>query len=320
MESRITPIIGILVGHPVPIAHVAVNPQPLPPGALLQFDPLPDVNSIQLGPIGQPPGPNPNPIQVQGTLLEFVNPSGTGGGGAGLFTANYSLQETVNESLTLPGPGLGQSGALLATINFTGQWQGVIELPGQAIWSASATFAGQGMVSGPLHVPPAGTTAIDIMSFVTHMTMTETERPLSPLGGIMSKTVGWLSQTTLDSAGSFRVTAYPPGPPTYPPGPQNIPLAQQDQVSEILHPPGTSTSPVQIAAVYNTNGDEVLAAFLSGSPTAPLVVGGTTQCHDQLNETITFPPGPTNGGTTQTLNEGFDMLGDFFNMKLEPGL
>jgi hypothetical protein len=317
LEDRVTPIIGILVGHPVPLVHVAVNPQPLPPSAYIDFAPVPDGSSLLL----QGPGTSQGSVQVQGTVLQSIIPSGTSGGtggsslGRGLFAATYSLQGTGSESLTLSGTGSGQSGSLLGTLMLNGQWGGTIQLPGQLAWAFSTTFSELMTLTGSVNEASIGGPIVVGESWMGQVTATQSVRPLNPLGGDMT----WTAQDTIVQQGVLQIQSNGALGSATMPTPASVMFAEHDQIDETLHPPGPPTSPpppITIAAVYDTAGNEVLAAFETGSPSAPIVIGGLANVTDHLSETITYPPPAAGGpGMTQTLNEAVDYSDLFIELQ-----
>ena len=101
----------------VPFSVVASNPSSLPPTALMQFNPLPELSVVS--PAG---GAFQSPIQVQGSFQQsLIPPAATGGSSlsatppAGHLEVTYDLHGSESGTVTRPGPSATQPGALSAT-------------------------------------------------------------------------------------------------------------------------------------------------------------------------------------------------------------
>jgi hypothetical protein len=291
---------------------VAVNPDPLPSTALIQFNPVPVLDGIPSG-----PATFLLPIKFQGNSQEdLVSPSiGVPPTTLGHLNIVYSLQGAATETIIPPGPTATQPGSFSATFTITGKVTEILTPPGlgpQQAWAITTTISEHGTVSGPL-TPPDGTD-VHPMNFTLRTDLTQIERSaVSAAGG-----TPWLVRATVNSTGAFQVREIPSATPVA--GFSLVaPFTDHDLITESLSPVSPVSvpprPPIQILATNDAAGTVTEHGFnLGPAPT----VSGTTQYHSQLHETITYPPGPTDPGSTQSLTQTLDTTGDFQNFIFFP--
>jgi hypothetical protein len=322
LEDRATPSVGLDF---VPFSTVAVNPSPVPPTALVQFNPVPDLFGIPgAGAMFQ------DPIHLQGTfhqtltapsatagparstpvVLDIVyNLTGSDSGAAvpadpttatpGHFAAEYNLAGTVTETLTIP--------AASATV-----------LP--TVWAIMTRLTENGTVTGPLNRIVTGTPVVDEMTFDSTIGLTQVQRKLSTTS---AGSTPWSVQSDIQSTGKFEVNPVPP--PTTTAGAVAVvttPFTLQNQITESLAPvPATSApppAPIKVTAVDNAAGTVTKYMRPLANSTAPLFLTGATQYRQQLTETITIPPSPTQPGYSVTVSQPFDTTGVFQSVNVLP--
>src|SRR5260370_126256 len=115
LEDRLTPS-GLDF---FPVAHVAVNPQPLPPSAIVEFDPLPTFRKA-----------GGEQIKIAGVLSkEITIPPATAGTAGQTWSLEVFYDLTANETVTImpPDPFSGQE-SLSATYSLAGAMNEVFAL------------------------------------------------------------------------------------------------------------------------------------------------------------------------------------------------
>ncbi|HEX4589271.1 MAG TPA: hypothetical protein VH120_05045 [Gemmataceae bacterium] len=311
LEDRTTPA---LINF-VPFSAVAANPAPLPATALMQFNPLPDVVAL-----AKADATIQVPVHLQGNFQQLLTSPMAGGGPANgppiKLVVIYQIDGTVAGSSTAPtaaGPG-----SLTAHLDLTGKYLATIFVPSagntlQPPWTITGTFTEKGDLSGPLNKP--STSATDPISFTATIATNQVERRLSLTG---AASVPWSVQSTVQAAGKFQVgTVLPPPPTPLSPIVVTAPFTVQEQIASSLAPiPANGTPPpppVKITAVDNAAGMASYTLFPSGMNTALLVTPGTTNYLQQMQETISYPPTSTGGGTTVTLGQVFAANGVYVN-------
>jgi hypothetical protein len=307
----------------VPFTTVAVNPEPLPPTALIQFNPLPDLTGLSAGATTFT-----RPIVVQGVFHQSLIPStATGGATAAMATAagpvagphldlTYSLRGTVTWSSPPPTAGATGPAAFTATFNLTGVVNGAIYVPGQSapmVWSINSTLTEQGSVTGPFFTPSASPVAGEIATFSLQVGLTQTEAHAATA---VNSAFPWRIQSTNQSAGKFQLNTILPPSATAIPVLAPTPFSLQNQIGETLTQltpmaSGALLQPIRISATDDASGTVTTNFYPLVLAMLPPVAPGSTQYHEQLSETITYPPGPTQPGATQTVTEGFDTTGLF---------
>jgi hypothetical protein len=301
----------------VPMSVVAVNPQPLPPTALMQFNPLPGLNGLLSS-----TGTIQIPVDLHGAFQQSIaSPSATGTPpvAPGHLLVIYDLQGAVSEAVT-PATSATQPATLAGTFHLTGTLTEIFSPPGQLTqppWVIRTTFGEQGSFSGPLNVPTtAGMPAIDPIAFTSQVTLGQTETRIATAA---AGSTPWSVQSTLAAAGTFMEQAGPPVTPTVLPA--ATPFTVADQITEHLTPVTTTTpppAPITIAAMFDAAGTVSTFSF----PPNPIVLPGSgagfTQYTEHLTETITTPPSPTNPGSTQTVMFMYSTAGTFQSFLIAP--
>ena len=195
----------------VPMSVVAVNPQPLPPTALVQFNPLPILSDIPSA--GQTVQ---TPIQIQGTFKQTLLPTSipvppgppiT----SGTLTMTYNLTGTVTETVT-------STGAYSATFTLKGQVAEFLRPPGligQPAWSITTAISEKGIVSEP---------TLASADFKEQISLVQTEKPVTATTGVTP----WVVRSTVLSSGTFYLNTVSPAPIT--------PFNATDQITESLTP------------------------------------------------------------------------------------
>jgi hypothetical protein len=303
LEDRMNPA-GLTF---VPFSVLAVNPQPLPPSALVQFNPLPDVNNLP-----STPGSFQNPIAFQGSFQQTITPSPSTTT-AGKLTINFSLKGSV--SGTVMPPTAAGPGTFTAMYTITGTATETIYLPGTTIlsqypWAISTAITESGTVSGPLNAASSTAIVTDPMTFSATIGLKQTEYSVNPFG---IPTVPWYIDAQVQAAGQFQVVVPPPGP-TVVPDSVAATFAVQDGIDESLSTPAANPLPPYKILATDNGAGSVAETVYPLSPTAgpsgpsimPSYVTGKTQYHEDLAETITNPT-----GGTQNVSEAFDTTGLF---------
>jgi hypothetical protein len=276
----------------VPIAHVAVNPQPIPPYALVEFDPVPNLTSAT-------GGEGIQRAQLAGTLsLPIFMPGAATSGPCWLLKASYDLSASVTENITPSSPTSGQAGGLSATYNLSGQLTEVFVtlVPAQQpTWVFNGTISEKGSLNGVISPPDPATGAVRFAGQMEFLELT--------LSNAFSSGAHWQQQGQTNSQGTL--TEIMPASGVSP----TVSFSQQDQVTECLmqaspfHPPNPC---ITIDAVFSTSGSTTENAIPSEPPFFPTVDTGSVQYEDLLTETIMFPD-----GSNQTLMEDSQNSGTF---------
>jgi len=291
----------------VPISHVAVNPQPLPPLAQVEFNPVgfPRLDAASK---------DPTRIDLKGiyrnSLLVSVDP--THPPQPCIVDAIYSLSGSVTPNFIPPGP--AQAGTLSASFGLTGTVEVLVSFlsgnPDKPFWIFTGTVREQGIESGTISSPTASANAQ--LTGQWQYTEVTLERGVSSNAPLSS----WLSQVQTSSTGTFVETFVPPGPQQMPAA--SAVFTQQDQFMQTLIPPGPPTIPpgpsTLINGTFNASGTMTDTVLVAQTATTPQVDAGTVQYTDQLTETI-IPPGPTNA--PQTVMEDSQNLAAFVNVEFD---
>jgi hypothetical protein len=292
----------------VPIAHVAVNPQPLPPLAQVEFIP-----------IGFPALDASSKDAARLTLKGAFEHSalvsvGTHPPQPCIVDAIYSLSGSVTPNLIPPGP--SQAGTFSASFSLTGTVGVLIAFesgsPSAPIWVFSGTVREQGTESGTITSPTAA--ANSQLTGQWQFTEVTLERGVSSNAPFSS----WFSQVQTGSTGTFVETFIPPGPQQMPTA--SMTFAQQDQFMQTLIPPGPTNIPpgpaTFVDGTFNASGTMTDTVLAAQTATMPEVDTGTVQFTDQLTETI-IPPGPQQ--SPQTLMQNAQVTGSFANVEVDGG-
>ena len=311
LEDRLTPS-GL---NFMPIVHVEVNPQPLPPLALVAFDPLPDFSSL-------PVGSTVEHKHIAGAKFDNVM-VGSAAAGAAPMTMSvetfYSLDVSVTETVIPPSP--FAAGSFHADFSVIGDLKEILipQMQSQAIaqieqfaWLEQTLANEQGEISGALSMPSGATSAFDVLTWNSQLSENGTEAPLVVPHG--PSTMTWNLQANIQSAGMLQMYAVPPGPPITPP--MTAIFMQQDQATVCLMPLAAVGHPPQpcitINAVFNAAGTTTNTVLVPQTAFTPEVDAGSAQYRDQLNATIIMPD-----GSTQTLTQNAQDMGDLLAFEVK---
>jgi hypothetical protein len=295
LEDRLTPS-GLDF---FPVAHVAVNQQPLaseqslPPSALVEFDPLLSGGSM---------------VQTDWTYTKHIvgvlskqitMPPGTAGTPGQTWSLEVFYNLTDNEAGNFIPPSPFAAGSVNATYSLTGTMaeilipQGPTTLP---TWTYTKSMAEYGTLNGALSPADPSTAIVQLTGQSAFLEFT--------FGLVFTSKTSWSQQDQNNSQGNL-MEILPPGG-----GSQLASFWQQDQVTECLmqitpfHPPSPC---ITIDAVFTTWGSVTEKVLNPPGPTTfPAVDIGTTQYTDQLAETIMMPD-----GSMQTLTQNSQDNGTF---------
>jgi hypothetical protein len=293
LEDRLTPS-GLDF---IPVTHVAVNPQPLPPLVQLDFDPVLNLTAASVGTIVQQE-------QVGGGGSQqnlFPNATTWFTGGSFGESSYYKLRLSVTGTILPPDPISGQE-AVSASFSLAGT-ETVVLIPvapttGPA-WVYSGTLTETGTFNGVIS-PADPTTGTQQISGQWAFTMTAVGTSMTPNLPANS----WQEMSQTRSQGWELSVAFLDGNPDQPAvtGRVNATFGQQDQVAESLTqvnpfiPPGLQV--ITINAVFNTSGSMQFQStpVITPSPGSGLFLGrddGFMQQLDSSTETIQMPDGFT---------------------------
>jgi hypothetical protein len=318
LEDRANPVALSFV----PMTVTAFNPQPLPPTALVQFNPLPVLT-------GLPTTANTvmAPVQIDGTFqqtLTVTGPSASPVAVTGQLALTYSLHGTVTLTTTPPDPTAGTAGSFHAAFSLSGSVTAVVYppqppgLPTPPPWVLTATVGERGSVAGLLPGPASTTPAV--ANFTEQVSLSGSERHVfaTATGGTDTP---WAVSATLSSSGSFKVPPVPPGP-TPDAVTVTTPFAAQDQFAASLVPVtpfGTPPPlPIRVSGAATAAGAVTESVYQPGRFVLLPTVKGTERYQEGVSETIVIPPSPTQPGSTQTLTQAFDTAGVFHETEFSP--
>jgi len=306
LEDRQTPSVSL---NFFPVAHVAVNPQPLPPGeslppsALVEFDPtVVGIPALDAG------SKEPLTFRLSGALSKAITiPPTTAGTPGQTWSLEAFYDLTANETVTNlpPDPFTGQEG-VSDTFSLTGTIAEILSPVAPttgATWVFNGTMSEQGTFMSAVSPPDPATGMQQLTGEWKYSNLT-LERGLAPNTGLFS----WIEQIHSGSIGSLVETLTPGTSSTSPSA--TATFWQQDQATECLmqvipfHPPQPC---ITIDAVFTTWGSVTDKVLIPPGPAVfPEVDTGTTQYTDQLAETILMPD-----GSTQTLAQTSMDMGSF---------
>jgi hypothetical protein len=272
LEDRLTPA-GL---NFIPVAHVAVNPQPLPPGGGAEIT-FPGVYLEEVPLVTNPiPGVSSQTENLVGVLSKqiAIQPGATDRGNPGPWFLEAFYNLTVNDTVTVtpPDPASGQEG-VSASFSMTGALSEILIPPGPAIMPTTflnGTMTETGTLDGALS-------------------------PSDPTSGTR-KLIG---RTKYSNINLERGTVLTPGLANWY---QQVQGNSQVNLEELV-PPASAT--VTTASFWEQG--EVLINFLAGNPDSPVVLGtidATFIAGGSAMLNVFYPPGPPNfheidAGTTQ---------------------
>jgi hypothetical protein len=272
LESRLTPIIAILVGFR-PTALVVPTPEPVPPQTLVQFDPQPVLSDLG----------SPGLSQTYGGITIIDQ-------GVLTVRSSFALGSVTEEQPPSP---TSVPGSFSATFNLSGTERVDVFRPGSTtpLESKNATVTVTGCVVLTLQTPtpPMGQEFKYQMKWET-TTVTQ---------GVVQDNQGhqWLDLAMVSTTGSAsEVQHFSPEPSMAfgPFGEISGSFAVQDQIYETLTPvtpPGVAPqNPVIIQGDALGTGNEQLVLQGPGAFGNGAALGGTDQTTWQGDVTLTFPP------------------------------
>ena len=301
LEDRLTPAISL---NFFPVAHVAINPAPLPPLALVEFDPLPNLASAMAGMSTQQE-------HIAVVLSKQISiGSATGGAGTGKFDleVSYNLDASVSENVVPPSP--FAAGSYMAMFSVTGtltEFLAPVAPTTGTTWLINATVNEQGSISGALNMPSPVAPVVDTLMW--NAQMSENGTFLQITFGLVSTTqIPWQEQSQSNSQGSVMELVSPVGGLTL-----SASFTQQDVVTAcFMQPPSPFHPPspcITISAVINTWGSVTENVFIPPGPASfPEVNTGTTQYTDSLAENIMFADGSLRFFTESSQNSGIFII------------
>src|SRR5947209_12829392 len=243
LEDRATPSAGLDF---VPFSTVAVNPSPVPPTALIQFNPLPNLIGIPAaGATFQ------SPVHLQGTFHQtLMAPTTTGGpvtGTAVRLDVAYSLTGSDSGIAKPADPTSTTPGSFTADYNLAGTVTETLTIPGATattkptVWAIITKLTEKGTVSGPLNRIVTGTPVVDEMTFNSTIGLTQGQAKLSTTAAGSTR---WSVESMIQSTGKFEVNPVPPITTSGVIPVVTTPFALQNQITESLAPvPATGTPP-----------------------------------------------------------------------------
>jgi hypothetical protein len=315
LEPRLTP--ALLDFVPIPV--VAVNPQPLPPSASVELDPLVRVASV--------PGTaqtTSSPILVQGHLSEsgqIMNPASATAPTSWSVDAWYTLTGRASETLKPPGSA-SQDSTINASYQMSGQEVMVLTVQGPGgsqrfiqvdTLAVSGSLVGTDSPRDPVSHQETGKRIWEQVTSVKGLSV-------SPSFG------AWLLHATSDSSGTLIVTEQPP--PSSLASPFIASFAQQDVVTACLVPATAVEHPpeprYQIDAAFDAQGSLTEHLVPPGPTTIPpgptTVPSGLVFDQSDYSETVTPPSTTASGGPIEVPRQVSRNKGDYQNLETEPGL
>jgi hypothetical protein len=288
LESRLTPTVNVLFN---PRALIALNPQPLPPGGPVQFDPQVLVREERIGAQS-----SESAFHLHGQFTEGVR--------SDVVQATYDLFGTIQQNWIPPGP--DTHGRVGVRFEWLGNVTEVFTPPEPIIpsWTVTETIVAGGTLSGAVVTDPSGRVQSIDGTFDVGAAISQTEAASS--GGPT-----WIVQATVNTTGDFHETLDAPGR-------SNDRFSVHDVIHENLCPAtpvGAPPDPCTIIdAVFDGGGS--IETDASGNPVsgsaAENPVSGSYHFDGRLQETITPPPSsPTSAPVPQTLTFELDGHGRF---------
>jgi hypothetical protein len=303
LEDRLTPSVNFF-----PLAHLAINPAPLPLLALVEFDPLPKLDPA-------------NPVffdnLVTGVHYQKVNLlvqiGNTSSPQAWTLETIFSLVASGTESLVPPNP--LNAGSYSATFSIAGSVTEILAPVAPttgATWVFNDTVTEDGNLNGVIS-PPDPATGISQLSSTFTQTGMETGTWIDVGVPVFSAPDARKYHAVFQSAGNLMQIVPPNGVPT------TASFMQQDVVTACYMPVTSPLLPpgpcITISAVINSAGsvtDNVFDPSLdlgTGSGINRLQVDtGMTQYTDSLTETITFADGSVRFFTESSQNSGIFII------------
>jgi hypothetical protein len=306
LEDRLTPCFHSCT---FPIAHVVVNPQPLPPSVAIEIDSMPNLPALTAGTSSQQEhiaGFLSKQITFQPAASTTSAPDPTNP--PWLLHVSYSLNVSETANVVLPTALNG--GSLWASFSIFGTWRAILvpvaPTTGTTWLINNATIKEQGSIWGALNMPSATAPAVDTFMWTTQISENGTETPLMVPTGLPTGPIQMPVNFQANIQSSGMVMEIPPEPIM--PAPTAASFWQQDQLTESFN--GTGGIAVQpsimIAATFNAAGSVTENQLIPQIAFIPVVVDtGSVQYTESITLTITMPDG------MQTATESSQNIGMF---------
>jgi len=294
LECRLTPAVDMFF---TPRAVVAVNPQPLPPIAYVQFDP--EVVPTER----QTPGPcsSETAVHFQGQLTEVTDPI--------YMQFTYFCDGSIRGNVIPPGP--GSAGSIIASYQVEGMITGTVFVHGStnvSSWQITATFTFNGTLSAMIHSPiPQDPPQTGMSQEIdgTFLTTTALNQTQTWNGG-----PAWMALGIVTTTGNFSEICHRPGSCMES-------LTLQDQVHESLTPmtPAGYGPATKIDAVFTATGNLILVVSFQTDQRGDMT--GQLSLPGQMQETVTPPPSPSGPPPTETFTFDLNMDDDHLSAAWE---
>jgi hypothetical protein len=309
----------------VPITHIAVNPQPLPPGQTLPPSVLVELDSLV------PPALDANDkgsisihfSGIKSDKVTVMSPSGTLQ--QWFVETLYDLEISETIAFTPPDPSSAQAGSFDATFSATGTGTAFLvpQAPSSGValinlfaWLEQMTINQLGEISGPLNPTSPAAPVVNTFTWNSLITESGTETPFFAPGTITAppgpNNMPWNFAVHMPSVGQEVIVDFLEGEPDQPIVIGQVmgsSFTQIDQATVCFMPapvPGLPPGPcVTVEAAISTAGS-VTDVLIPTTPFTPEVDTGAVQYTDSLMETIVIPD-----GSTQTLTQTSQDSGTF---------
>jgi hypothetical protein len=285
------------------VAHVAINPAPLPPTVLVEFDPLPNLAATTAGMSMQQE-------HLTGALSKLITfPSGSLQASGSTYTleAFYSLDASVTENVVPPSPfAAGSYMAMFSTAGTLSEILAPVAPTTGVTWILNGAISEHGNMSGALNMPSPSAPGVLMVNFTTQASFGGTATPWVLHAAIMPS---WNFQANIQSSG--KLVEIPPGPSLMP-APSTATFTEQDVVTACFMPPPSPFHPpgpcITIDATTNTWGSVTESMLTAATASTPEVDTGMTQYADSLTENIMFGDGSVRGVTESSQDLGIFII------------
>jgi hypothetical protein len=265
LEDRLTPSLSL---NFIPIAHVAVNPQPLPPGEGTAIN-VPAVYLEEMPLVTNPiPGVSMQHDHIVGFLSKQITlPAST----AGTPSQTWNLEESYNlmlnatTTVTQADPFSGEEG-VTASFGLAGTIAATLHLQGSAQQTAGPSATPTLFLTGPM---------TETGTFVGALSASDPATGLHKLAGTMKWSNITLERGTSSDPALFNWF-------------QHVRGNSQVNMQEVIPPSGAT-----IASFWEQG--EVIVSFLEGNPDAPIILGSvdaTITSWGSVTDNVLAPTGP----------------------------